>query len=79
MLRQVIDNTDNDQHERMDRLGIPRFTIDMLKHVTDYDVRTPGQGIMTFNKKLWGPEPEKAQLDVMKSSTRWTKLEALSS
>ena len=66
MLRQVIDDTDKDQNERMDRLGIPPFTIDMLKHVKDYDVRTPGQGIMTFNKALWGPEPEKAQLDVVK-------------
>ena len=74
MLRQVIDDTDRDQHERMDRLGIPLFTIDMLKRVKDYDVKTPGHGIMTFNKELWGPDPEKAQLNVMKKFNTMEKI-----
>jgi hypothetical protein len=50
----------------MDKLELPKFTPDMLKLVTDYDMKTPGEGLMTVNDSCWGHDPETAQLEYIR-------------
>lgn len=50
----------------MDKLQLPKFSPDMLQLVRDYDMKTPGEGLMTVNASCWGPDPETAQLEYIK-------------
>jgi hypothetical protein len=43
---------------------------------TDYDIKTPGQGIMTFNKDLWGESPDAAQLDILNTFNTMNKIKS---
>ena len=33
---------------------------------SDFDMKTPGAGLMTINAKLWGPDPVAAQMEFLK-------------
>lgn len=60
----------------MDKLGLPMFTPDMLQRVRDFDMKTPGQGLMTLNESFWGLDPEAAQLAFIKKFDTMKKVEA---
>jgi hypothetical protein len=51
---------------RMDKLQLPKFTPEMLANVQDFDMRTPGEGLMTVNDSLWGLDPEREQLKILR-------------
>jgi hypothetical protein len=42
------------------------YISNMLKLVTDYDMKTPAEGLMTVNDSSWGHDPETAQLEYIK-------------
>ena len=50
----------------MDQLGLPKFGPDQLEDVEDFDMTTPGAGLMTLNAKFWGRDPEAAKVEFMK-------------
>ena len=49
----------------MTKLRIPLFTADMLHRVVDRDISTPGEGLMTMNRFLWGDDPTSMQLEIL--------------
>jgi hypothetical protein len=67
-IRNLVDGAMECQGHAMDKLGIPKFTVDMLAHVRDFHHKTPGSGLMTLNSHFWGKDHDainKAQLRVL--------------
>jgi hypothetical protein len=38
----------------------------LLNCTSDFDMKTPGAGLMTVNAKMWGPNPETSQTELLK-------------
>ncbi len=75
-LQKVLNDAARDATDRMDQLGLPDFTPDMLHRVRDFDMKTPGKGLMTENESFWGLDPEAAQLAFIKKFDTMKKVEA---
>ena len=61
----VLHSFIQDQQDMMTKLRIPLFTADMLHRVVDRDISTPGEGLMTMNRFLWGDDPTSMQLEIL--------------
>lgn len=60
----------------MNELQLPQFTPTMLKMVKDFDMKTPGAGLMTENDSLWGADPERAQLQLLEKYNTMKKVKS---
>jgi hypothetical protein len=77
-LQNVLEDAYKEADSRMDELQLPKFTPDMLGRVKDFDIKTPGAGLMTENDSLWGVDPESVQLKLLEKYNTIKKVKTAS-
>lgn len=65
-LQTAVNHSVYEAGQLMDQLGLPKFGPEQLEDVEDFDMTTPGAGLMTLNAKFWGRDPEAAKVEFMK-------------
>lgn len=65
-LQTALNNSVYEAGQLIDKLGLPKFGPEQLEDVEDFDMKTPGAGLMTLNAKFWGLDPEAAKVEFLK-------------